>query len=215
MRSLDTRGLMRDERRDLRDLLQSLTPEQWSCDSLCAGWTVRELVVHLVGWDDLLLYRTPREHRRALMRFSTLFATSLGSMTRFNRRLQRRVGELGPAELLRRFEADDAPDLKWLFDRTNPGAHLAEYVIHHQDIRRPLGLAREIPPERLVAALNGVTKLPDVRLSAWRRLRRRRWEATDVDWQRGRGSIVRAPGEAILMALAGRTAAIDELAEAT
>jgi len=206
---------MRDERRDLGQLLQELTPERWEQDSLSAGWTVRDLVAHLLAWDDLLLYRSRREHLRALLRFATLYATSLGSMTRFNRRLQRQVGELGPAELLRRFGADDGPDLKWLFDRTNPGAHLAEYVIHHQDVRRPLGLAREIPPERLVAALNGVTKLPDVRLSAWRRLRRRRWEATDVDWQRGRGPVVRAPGEAILMALAGRTAAIDELAETT
>jgi len=206
---------MREERRELRRLLQSLTPDQWEQGSLCAGWTVRELAVHLVGWDDLLLYRSRREHLRALVQFSTLYAASLGSMTRLNHRIQTRAGDLAPEELLRRFGADDGPELKWLFDGTNPGGHLAEYVIHHQDIRRPLGLPRDIPPDRLVAALDGVLKLPEVRLSAWRRLRRRRWEATDVDWARGRGPVARGPGEAILMVLAGRSAMANELAERT
>ena len=195
---------MRDERRDLRRFLGQLTPGQWQTDSLCAGWTVQDLVAHLVGWDDLLLYRSRREHLAALLRFAGLYAMSLASMTGVNRRIRSRTNGLTPEELLRRFGADDGADLKWLFDGTNPGAHLAEYVIHHQDIRHPLGLARHVPPARLVTALNGVTKLPGVRLSAWRQLRRGRWEATDVEWSRGRGAVVSGPGEAILMALAGR-----------
>lgn len=201
---MELRTLMRDERREIRQLLQDLSPQQWATESLCSGWTVRDLAIHLVAWDDLLLYRSRRGHVRALARFMGLYAASLASMTRLNRRLQSRVGDLASAELAIRFGTDDDAELKWLFDRSNPGGHMAEYVIHQQDIRRPLGLPREIPPDRLVAALNGVTKLPDVRLSAWRRLRRRRWEATDVGWSRGRGAVVRAPGEAILMILAGR-----------
>ena len=195
---------MRDERRDIRDLVSTLTPDQWQRDSLCRGWTVRDLVAHLVGWDDLLLYRTRREHARVLLRFTALYAASLGSMDRLNRRIQRRTQHLDSAELARRFGVDDAPDLEWLFDGSNPAAHLAEYVIHHQDIRRPLGLPREIPSQRLVAALEGVTQLPGVRWSAWRRFRKERYEATDVEWSRGQGPTTRQPGETILMALAGR-----------
>jgi len=202
---------MRDERRDIRALLEELTPEQWAHESLCEGWTVRELVIHLVAWDDLLIYRSRREHVRALIRFAALYASSFGSMTRLNNRLQAGTGDLAPGQLVQLFGADDRPDLKWLFDGSNPAAHLAEYVIHHQDIRRPLGLPRQIPPDRLIVGLNGVTKLPDVRLSAWRSLRRRRWEATDVDWSRGRGSVIRAPGEEILMTLAGRDVAANYL----
>jgi uncharacterized protein (TIGR03083 family) len=202
---------MRDERRDLRRLLEGLTPEQWRHESLCTGWSVRDLVAHLVGWDDLLLYRTRREQLHALLRFGKLYALSLGSMTRVNHHIQSRVGGPAPDELVRRFGADDGPALKWLFDWTNPGAHLAEYVIHHQDIRRPLGLLRQVPPDRLTAALNGITKLPGVRWSAWRQLRRCRWEATDVDWRRGRGPAVAGRAEAILMGLARRPSDRDEL----
>jgi uncharacterized protein (TIGR03083 family) len=202
---------MRDERRDLRHFLEQLTPDQWRHDSLCAGWSVRDLVAHLLGWDELLLYRSRREHLHALLGFSRLYLTSFGSMGVVNRRIRSRTEGLVPDELLRRFGVNDSADLKWVFDGTNPGAHLAEYVIHHQDIRRPLGLRRQVPADRLVAALNGLTKLPGVRLFAWRQLRKRRWQATDVDWCRGRGEVAHGPGEAILMALAGRSAALGEL----
>ena len=196
---------MLEERRDLRALLQSLTAEQWNQPSLCKGWTVADLVRHLVAWDELLLYRTRREHLRVLVRFSSLYALSLASMTSLNRRLQARTAHITLEELPRAFGADDSDDLKWLFDSSNPGAHLAEYVIHQQDIRRPLGLARQVPARRLEAALRGLTKLPGVRWSAWRQLRSRRWEATDIDWSAGRGNTVGAPGETILMVLAGRS----------
>jgi uncharacterized protein (TIGR03083 family) len=197
--------MMADERRELRHFLGALTSDQWHQESLCGGWSVRDVVAHLLGWDDLLLYRTRRERLQALLRFSGLYAGSLASMTRLNRRLEARTKDLFPDDLLQRFGADDSPELKWLFDGTNPGAHLAEYVIHHQDIRRPLELPRQIPPERLVAALDGITQLPGVRRSAWWRMRRRRWQATDVSWSRGRGAVVGRPGETILMALVGRS----------
>jgi len=196
--------MMRDERRDLRRFLEGLTPEQWRQESLCAGWSVRDLVAHLVGWDDLLLYRSQREHLHALLRFSALYARSFASMTWVNRRIQSQTAGLAPEQLVRRFRADNSPELKWLFDGTNPGAHLAEYVIHDQDIRIPLARPRRVPHDHLVAALAGVTKLPGVRRSAWRLLRRRRWQATDVDWRAGRGQIVSAPAGAILMTLTGR-----------
>jgi hypothetical protein len=105
---------------------------------------------------------------------------------------------------IQQFAAADDADLKWLFDGSNPNAHLAEYVIHHQDIRVALDMPRRIPQDRLAAALDGVTQLPGVRLGARRRLLQHRWTATDVDWSRGRGPVRRARGETILMELAGR-----------
>jgi uncharacterized protein (TIGR03083 family) len=62
--------MMRDERRDIRHLLAELTAAQWQQDSLCEGWSVRDLVAHLVGWDDVLLYRSRRGHINALLKFS-------------------------------------------------------------------------------------------------------------------------------------------------
>ena len=139
-----------------------------------------------------------------MLRFTVLYVTSFASMTVVNRRIEARLDDLSPGELCRRFAADDSADLKWLFDGTNPGAHLAEYVIHDQDIRVPLRAHREVPADHLVAALRGVTKLPGVRWTAWRQLRRRSWEATDIDWRAGRGPVTSAPALTILMTLAGR-----------
>jgi uncharacterized protein (TIGR03083 family) len=199
-----SRSIMLEERRQLRALLHDLAPEQWHRASLCAGWSVRDVVAHLVAWDDLLLYRTQREHGRVLGRFLWLYARSFASMDRLNARLERDTDGLAPEQLVHRFGADDSPSLRWLFDGTNPGAHLAEYVIHDQDIRVPLRMPRAVPSQHLAAALDGVTKLPGVRWSAWWRLRQRRWEATDLRWECGHGPTTRASGVAILMALAGR-----------
>jgi hypothetical protein len=198
------RKFMREERQDIRASLERLTPDQWAARSLCPGWSVQDLAAHLLGWDDLLIYRSKREHLLALGRFLVLYLSCLGRMSVVNGRIGAGTGHLTPSEILGRFGANDGPDLKWLFDQSNPGAHLAEYVIHHRDLSRPLGLSHDIPNDRLVAALNGVTQLPGVRLGAWWRLGRHRWQATDVAWGRGRGPVVSATGEAILLTLAGR-----------
>ena len=50
---------------------------------------------------------------------------------------------------------------------------------------------------------------PTIR-GAWR-VRGVQLVATDVDWAYGKGPEVRGPGEALLMAMAGRPAALDDL----
>jgi uncharacterized protein (TIGR03083 family) len=203
-RRQESRRIMRDERRDLRQFLPTLNAEQWQTPSLCRGWTVRDVVAHMVAWDDVLLYKTRRQHFQALLRFVGLYVRSFGSMAALNRKLDRLVVDATVEELLQRFGADDSPGLKWLFDGSNPGGHLAEYLIHDQDIRIPLGLERDFPPDRLVAALEGVGNLPGVRLGVWRRKVSRRWTATDVDWSAGRGAPTSDTGLAILLTLANR-----------
>ena len=192
------------ERREIRELVAELQPDQWQTESLCAGWSVRDVVAHLVAWDEVLVYRTRREHVVALANFAVLYVTSLASMRIINRRLQRRTRDLSPEALGRRFATGDGPELKWLFDGSNAAAHLAEYVIHHEDIRRPLELHRNVPADRLTAALDGALHLPSVRILSWWRLRRVRIEATDIDWARGRGPAMRMTGSDVLMWLAGR-----------
>lgn len=198
------REMMRDERRQIRRLLERLSDDQWQAPSLCEGWTVRDVVAHLVAWDDLLLYRSRAEHHRVFVRFMTLYSLSLASMDRLNTRLDARVRDLSSSELLHCFAADDGPDLKWLFDGSNPGGHLCEYVIHHQDISGALGVPAEVPNDRMGAALDGLTKLPGVGLRARRSMLRHRWRATDLDWTAGRGPSIEAPAATILMTLAGR-----------
>jgi uncharacterized protein (TIGR03083 family) len=37
-----------EERADIYGLLAALTPEQWESPSLCDGWRVRDVAVHLL-----------------------------------------------------------------------------------------------------------------------------------------------------------------------
>jgi uncharacterized protein (TIGR03083 family) len=41
---MDVMAPARAEREDLLDLLLTLTPDQWRAPSLCAGWTVQDVV---------------------------------------------------------------------------------------------------------------------------------------------------------------------------
>jgi uncharacterized protein (TIGR03083 family) len=82
-------------------------------------------------------------------------------------------------------------------------------LIHHQDIRRPLGLPREVPPERLLEALKIALKAPVI--PAKSNANGLRLVATDLDWNHGEGAEVAGPAEALLLTLAGRTDALDEL----
>ena len=89
------------------------------------------------------------------------------------------------------------------------GIALTDGMIHQQDIRRPLGLPRAIPPDRLRATLDFAKTTPAIR-GFWHR-RGLRMVAEDVDWSVGSGPEVRGAGEAILLAIAGRNASVDEL----
>ena len=49
----DPMRLAQDERSDLADLLAGLAPEQWNGPTLCTKWRVRDVVAHLISYDDL------------------------------------------------------------------------------------------------------------------------------------------------------------------
>lgn len=89
---------------------------------------------------------------------------------------------------------------------------LVDGMIHQQDIRRPLGIPRTIPEERVRAVLIYALTAPAVRGAKCSR--GVQLLATDLDWSHGSGPEVRGAGEAILMAMAARRSALDELAGA-
>ena len=89
------------------------------------------------------------------------------------------------------------------------GIALTDGTIHHQDIRRALGMPRTIPEERLVPVLDFSLGAPTLPSKSNRR--GLKLAATDVDWSTGDGPEVCGTGEALLMAVAGRPAALGEL----
>ncbi|MFD2469105.1 maleylpyruvate isomerase family mycothiol-dependent enzyme [Amycolatopsis silviterrae] len=193
---MDVRSLAREERADFADFLETLSPEQWDAPTLCAGWNVRDVVAHVVSYDEL----GGRQLAQRLVRAGL-------SLKRSN--------EIGLAE----YRVRAPEDLIGVMRRNpQPGRTLGAFggmvgfldgLIHQQDIRRPLSLARTIPAVRLRRALELSLRAPPIGVP--RRLTGLRAVATDVDWTAGKGIEVRGPAEALLLALAGRRAAADDL----
>ena len=97
---------------------------------------------------------------------------------------------------------------------SNMRTQLTELVIHQQDVRRPLGISRTVPDDRLLVVLDfSLTRAGGgaTLASARKRAKGLRLVATDLPWSAGVGSEVRGPGEALCMALNGRGGAVDQL----
>lgn len=45
--------LAQDERADLAGFLAGLAPERWDAPTLCSRWRVRDVVAHIISYDDL------------------------------------------------------------------------------------------------------------------------------------------------------------------
>lgn len=187
------RSLARLERTEFADLLDALTPQQWSSASLCQGWTVRDVAAHTIAYLDQGQTRLLANMFRRRWDIDRLNADGL----------QDYAGQ----------EPDQIADLmRRGVEPSGAGAlyggrvALIECLIHQQDIRRPLGLLRTIPEVRLRVALNYARISPVV--GGARRTRGLRLVATDMDWSAGRGPEVRGTGEGLLLAMTGRRSTI-------
>ena len=185
----DTLRLARDERADLAAFLATLPPQQWQAPTLCDGWRVRDVVAHVISYDDLDARDLLACVIQGRLRPGQVNAVALA-----------RYKACRPQELLElltgRLQPRDCPRL-WA-----AGSHWSRGLIHHQDIRRPLGQPRAIPPERLLPALRTALIAPDI--SGLWRIRGVRLVATDIGFCAGAGPEVRGTAEALLMTIAGR-----------
>ncbi|EGD40272.1 hypothetical protein NBCG_05443 [Nocardioidaceae bacterium Broad-1] len=193
---LDRTALATAERRDLADFLETLTPEQWDQPSLCSGWTVRDVVAHLISYEEV-----------GLAGFIGRFARQGFSFGTMNQRRLEEFGSRTPDELVAYVRAHAKPSGPTAVADARIG--LTDGLIHHQDIRRALGRPRQVPTERLVPVLGFAMIAPP--LPAKRNGQGLRLVATDLDWSRGSGEEVTGPGEALLMAVCGRADALPEL----
>jgi uncharacterized protein (TIGR03083 family) len=193
---MDLRRVARDERADFATFLATMSPQQWDAPTLCAGWRVRDVVAHMISYDEL-------SARRLVARFAQGWF------------LPDRVNAVGLAEYNMRSPEELVALLKEHVEpRGLPAAFggmvaLVDGVIHQQDIRRPLGMPRDIPAERLLPALRGALSSPVIR-GFWR-VRGVRLVATDLDWSTGAGPEVQGRAEALLMTIAGRRGVVGEL----
>jgi uncharacterized protein (TIGR03083 family) len=185
----------------LSELLHQLDDDQWDEASLCDGWRVRDVVSHMcVGYTTPMPTMVAKVARR---RFNVPKASYEESIAFASART--------PAEILAVLDDIHTNNVKKGIAKViKPTEGLVDHLIHHQDIRRPLGMPREMPADRLVAALDVVPGLAGF-VASKQRVAGLRLVATDVDWCHGDGPEVRGTGEAILLAASGRRATLDEL----
>ena len=185
-----------EEREDFADFLDGLSPEQWEQPSLCELWRVRDVVAHVISYEEL-------------SRWQLVCRFAKGGL------VPPRVNAIGVAEYVGRSPRQLSELMRTcipprgLTSAFGGMIALVDGMIHQQDIRRPLGIGRVIPPHRLQRVLDIALRSPATRGA--RKARGVRLVATDLDWDYGDGLEVAGPGEAILMAMAGRPDALNQL----
>jgi uncharacterized protein (TIGR03083 family) len=188
--------LIHAEREALAADLDTLTGEQWASRSLCAEWTVRDVLGHMIATAKM----TPPK----------FFASLASAGFRFNTMNEKNIAREAtpnPSDGLAEFRGH-------LKDTTHPPgpveAMLGEAVIHSADIRKPLGMSRDYPAEALIRVAD-FFKGSNLLIGAKRRIEGLALRATDTDWSTGSGPEVTGPHLSLVLAMTGRSAALADL----
>ena len=193
----DSRATIRQEREALASDMEAIDEAAWNTPSLCPGWTVRDVLAHMTA----LARMTP-----ALF-FIKLVASGFNPS-----RLQARDITLEKGgdidETLARFRSVTAGHNR--LHAVPAKTALCESLLHAEDIRRPLGIEHHYPLDALVVVADAY-KGSNMVAGTKRRITGLALRATDIDWSTGSGPVVSGPMLSLLMTMAGRHAAIEDL----
>lgn len=181
----------------LAEDLAGLSEGEWQQPTLCAGWDVEHVVAHLVAAASVGRWRWLR----------SIVAAGFRPAVHNDRRLREHLAAT-PADTLENFRA--------IVDATtaptgDTAAYLGEVLVHSEDIRRPLAL----PSSQDIGALTAVAEFyvqRDFTIPSKTRAAGLRLRAVDGPLDTGNGPEAHGPTQAIVMALAGRTAYLAQLA---
>lgn len=193
----DVWPLVHAERAALIDDLALLDGTAWDQPSLCAGWTVHDVVAHLVD-----VARSTR------LGFAVDMIRAGFDFDRQNARGIERARGDSPGETLQR--------LRDAATRTStPVApletRLVEEVVHGEDIRRPLGIEHPYAQDAVVRSLRQQARTSTAFGGAKELVAGVRLVVTDADFTIGDGPEVAGPALELLLSVSGRPVAVDEL----
>ena len=179
------------QRLALCDLLNDLDERQWATPSLCCGWTVRDVVCHLLGPVEFSVLRSVLPLIRSRFNFS-----------RYTNLMVSQDARDGPTlgAALRK-----GARVRW----TPPGfgfeAPLTDVLVHGSDCFVALGISRPIDLVAARAVLDFlVTPKAGRAFTSRDRVAAMRWEATDLNWAFGEGEVVRGTCEQLMLTMTGR-----------
>lgn len=189
--------LLRLERSDFAAMVAGLAPDEWARPSLCAGWTVKDVVGHVLANDEIGMFGYLAGVTRAGLR-----------PARHTEAVRTRWRERDPDQIVAFAHGLDHPRgmAKSMF-KYAPLILFTETFVHQQDVRRAVGWGREVDEERMVAILDAMVHT-NAGVRARRRVAGLRVRATDVDYVSGapigKGPEVFGPAEVLVMTIAGR-----------
>jgi uncharacterized protein (TIGR03083 family) len=193
---MDTWPTIHAERRALAADMRTVTGDQWDTPSLCSNWTVRDVLAHMTAAATL----TP----------PSFFGKLISSGFSFEK-----VQESGVAAQRGSSPADTLAHFEGVVDSVKhpPGPNttwLGEVIVHAEDIRRPLGIKHSYPNDAVVAVAR-FYQGSNMLIGSKRRISGLTLQATDAEWSHGTGPEVAGPIVSLVLAMTGRTAALDDL----
>jgi uncharacterized protein (TIGR03083 family) len=196
MANSDAWPLIHAEREALLADLEPLTDEQWATPSLCAAWSVRDVLGHMIA--------------AAKMTPPKFFAKIVGSGFRFDAMAAKDAARQAAGT-----PADTLARLKGVLTATThpPGpidAMIGESVVHSEDIRRPLGIAHAYQAEAMTRAADFYRK-SNLLIGGKKRVAGLTLRATDAEWSAGSGPEVCGPMLSLVLAISGRRSALEDL----
>lgn len=194
MATSNTYSMLAAERTAFADYLTTLDAADWAQPSLCAGWTVRDVVAHVADGAAL----TPAIFLLDLIRSKFSVAT-------MNSNGIARESEGTTEELIGRLKSRATN--RSIFGK----AMLSEVVTHAEDVRAALaGSAVQHLPEALLAVASQFVSSP-APIGGKKRVAGLALESTDIPWVAGSGPLVRGPLVALILAISGRPAGLADL----
>ncbi len=182
------------ERSGLADELEGLSETDWNMPSLCTGWRLRDVVAHLV-WPL----------QTSLVKVAAALVVNRFDFNRVADKAAKSDRRPGPelANALRQ-----GADHRFTPPGFGPEAPLTDLVVHGQDIRIPLGIARPFDDERTRVVLDFLVSSKATRGGFVRKglTEGLAFRATDLNWSAGTGLPVAGPAGTLIMVLSGRNA---------
>lgn len=186
----DTRSWVTATYQGLADLLTAAGDEVWSAQSLCARWSVREVVAHVT----MPVRMTPE-------RFQVEIAAAGGDFTMLSDTVAARDAALPIPALVSQLRSSELHG--WLPPGGGAAGALSHAVIHSLDVTSALGRPAVAPIEAMTAVLDQLAAARGALFGI--DATGVRWEAVDTGWTWGEGTLLRADTGQLVALLGGRS----------